>query len=116
MILKIKSHPFTRTKLLGFLHMCLLQPQHGREGDLEGGGDGRPLRENPEAARSRPWMPKLQEGARIQGGAVAIARERLENIVQVYCCGQPTVAGFRAALEKVNIALQWIDGGKFTSL
>ena len=48
--------------------MCLLQPEHGGEGDLEGGGDGRPLWEDPEAARPRPGVPQLQEGARIQGG------------------------------------------------
>ena len=27
-------------------------------------------------------------------------------VAQVYCCGQPTVAGFKAALEKVNLQLQ----------
>ena len=91
--------------------MCLLQPEHGGEGDLEGGGDGRPLWEDPEAARPRPGVPQLQEGARIQGGweVLAIAEEILENIVQVYCCGQPTVAGFKAALEKVNIVQQWMN-------
>ena len=30
------------------------------------------------------------------------------TFLQVYCCGQPTVAGFRAALEKVTIILHVI--------
>ena len=66
-ILKHNSDSFHATKLLNFPHIFLLQPHHGRQGDLEGGRDGRPLRENPKASRPCPWLPQLQEGPWIQG-------------------------------------------------
>ena len=72
-----------------YIYFFFQPHHHGREGDLEGCGDGRPLREDPEASRSRPWVPQLQEGAWLQGERIAKKIETsIENLAAVYKASQ----------------------------